>query len=76
MKKLRKLNLFKSDYQILNEDELVHLKGGERTKIKCILGHKVYQCLNLELDCPNEFSTGDCGVLNTSCDKDFSTTTF
>jgi natural product precursor len=76
MKKLEKIKLKKSDYLVLNDNELGSLKGGERTQIACKFGQKIYQCINLELNCPNSFTTGDCGVLNTSCSKNFSTTTF
>lgn len=76
MKKIGKIKLNKSDYLVLNGNELSTLKGGERTKIACMLGHKVYQCVNLELNCPNTFTTGDCGQLNTTCSQNFSTTTF
>lgn len=76
MKKLGKINLKKSDYLILNDDELSSLKGGERTKMGCKLGFKVYQCVNLESNCPNTFTTGPCGMLNTYCSKKYSTDTF
>lgn len=76
MKKLKKIKLKKSDYLILNDNELSSLKGGERTKIGCKFGQKLYQCISLEMTCPSSFTTGDCGALNTTCSQNFSTTTF
>lgn len=74
--KLKKLNFKKEDYQILNDDELDSLRGGERTKIKCGWAYKVYECVNFEVSCPAEFTSGDCGVANISCSNRFTTRTF
>ncbi|GHV22190.1 hypothetical protein FACS1894174_06480 [Bacteroidia bacterium] len=76
MEKLKKINLKKSDYLVLNSDELNSLKGGERTQLKCMLGQKVYLCINLELSCPYSFTTGSCGQFNTICSQEFTTSTF
>lgn len=76
MKKIGKIALKKSDFIVLNSNELNGLKGGERTKLACNFVHKVYECANLEFKCPHSFVTGDCGMLNTVCSKDFEFSTF
>lgn len=76
MKRIKKLVLKKSDFFILNSNELRDLRGGERTKIGCKIIHKVYECVNFEFNCPDSFTTGDCGLFNTTCTKDFTLSTF
>lgn len=76
MKKIKKINLKKSDFVVLNSDGLQAIKGGERTKIGCLIGFKLYECVNIEGTCPNSFTTGECGKLNVICSKNYTTTTF
>lgn len=76
MKKIKKISLKKQDYNVLNDSKMSKLKGGERTSLYCKLGNKIWQCMQLELNCPSGFTTGSCGALNTSCPSNFSTTTF
>lgn len=75
MKEIKAIKLKKSDYLVLNDNDLSALKGGERTKLGCILGQKLYLCATYEASCPGSFTTGDCGMMNMSCEPKFSITT-
>lgn len=76
MKKIKKINLMKSDFVVLNSEGLQAIKGGERTLLGCVVGVKLYECVNIEGTCPNGFTTGECGGLNVICSKNYTTRTF
>lgn len=76
MKELKKISLKKQDFEVLNQNSMNNLLGGERTSLFCKLGSKIWACLQLETNCPNGFTTGKCGALNIGCPKDFTTQPF
>jgi hypothetical protein len=75
MKKIRKIQLKKSDYLVLNDSESSLLRGGERTLLGCEPGIKNYECVNVESNCPSVF-THSCGGFDLTCSENFTTTTF